>query len=554
MGLFLKSFTMVGVNYRLLYPELACGELKRESISKVYPSVSVSCRPSEIHVMKEKLLKAMTEDGQQKKQKARSSLGIYDFVVDVKKLTWGDFIERLIRYRKECKHSLFKTSVQLIGPDQSPPSKPRVWSYDPFCVVIEHDEIDKLSKLGHPVQESVLATVYTFNQYLQNELVFDCVADMIEYVLYMVRLLDQLQDPDNGQDAQEFIEAMPQNIKYGCNQRLAGFFLQEGEEDFSPFKGGKQRLLKALKCLCLDIFQGVDFDWHGYVVIGRQYLYNHSEEVLSFPSHRAFEVSQYFGLFHEIGHVVSLKKEGFWKERYTSDQEKELLSSYRDTTKEIFCDLFDFQCGFLGDYQLYYKAIPPYLFEFLKNQRRPMMKTEEYLLRLLCVKVYDRLTGGIDTSEEDAASILEVIFNSFTSNLPFGAELRKDQQVFFDDVLYSFDSMKPVVRQFHKYYEDKFLKFCTNRKAILASSRFLNQFDQIMSGTIVHDLGHPQLIVLKMLEKKIRNEDIPFRANVAAIQSFLKTYHSAKWEDPYFPYGSTTGQKQKSSKKSTQRK
>jgi hypothetical protein len=554
MGLFLKSFTMVGVNYRLLYPRLACGELKREIISKIYPSVSVSCRPSEIHEMQDKLLQAMSEDGQQKKQSASSSLGIYDFVVDIKRLSWGEFIERLIRYRKDYKHSLFKTSVHLIGSDKSPPSKPRVWSYDPFCVVVEDDAIDKLSKLGHPVQESVLATVYTFNQYLQNELAFDCVADMIEYVLFMIRLLDQLEDSYKRQDAQEFIEAMPQNIKYGCNQRLAGFFLQEGEEDFSPFKGGKQRLLKALKCLCMDIFRGVDFDWHGYVVVGRQYVYNHSDEVLSIPSDRAFEVSQYFGLFHEIGHVVDLNNESFWNAQYTSDQEIELLSRDRDTTKEIFCDLFDFQCGFLGDYQLYKGAIPPYLFEVLENKRGSKEKTEEYLLRLLCVTVYSQLIAGNDISEEKADEILREIFDLFASKLPFSADLRKDQQVFFDDVLYSYDSAQSIVRQFQQYYNDRLLKFCTNRKAALGSSRFLKQFEQIMNGIIVHDLAHPQLVVLKMLEKTIQGEKIPFKANVAAIQSFLKTYHHSEWEDQYFPYHHSTRQTQKGSRNFPERK
>lgn len=553
MGLFLKSFTMIGVNYRLLYPKLACSELKKENIKLVYPSVSVSCRPSEIKDMKDKLLQAMTKDGQ-RKQTARSSLGIYDFVIDVHNLTWGDFIERLIRYRKDYKRSLFKTSVQLIGQEQFPEPKPRIWSYNPFCIIIGDDEIQKLAKLGHPIQESVLATVYTFNQYLQNELVFDCVTDMTEYVLYMVRLLDELQDPINGQDAQEFIEAMPQNIKYGCNQRLAGFFLQEGDEDFSPFKGGKQRLLKALKCLCLDMFQGIDIDWHGYVVIGRQYMYNHSEEVLSIPSNRAFEVSQYFGLFHEIGHVVNLKKADFWKEEYDSEQEKELLSSYRDTTKEIFCDLFDFQCGFLGDYQLYNGEIPRYLVEFLKNQRRTKIKTEEYLLRLLCVTVYNRLRAGTDTSEEEAAGILEGIFESLASRLSFVDEQRRDRHVVFDDVLYSYDSVKSIISQFSEYYEDKFSKFCADRKAVFGSSQFLRQFKQIMNGTIVHDLSHPQLVVLKMLEEKTRGAKIPFRANVAAIQSFLKTYHSAKWEDPYFPYLATTRQTKKDSKRSLPRK
>ena len=62
----------------------------------------------------------------------------------------------------------------------------------------------------------------------------------------------------------------------------------------------------------------------------------------------------------------------------------------------------------------------------------------------------------------------------------------------------------------------------------------------MMNGKIVYDLEHPQLVVLAMLRE--RNE-IPYRAQVAAIQSFLNCYYAHDWESSYFPYRKITFEK-----------
>jgi len=541
ISLFLKPFLLVGINYNLLNPKIDCTTLSDQMIQdKLYPSVSVSCRPSEIELKQRDFFRAMKMPQVETRQTSLT-YGIFDFILPIKGITWGEFIERLIRFREANKAAIFKTSVQISG-IYDLPSKfkfKRMWKFSPMCIKISKKHIAKLGNLGHPVQESILATIYTFNQYMQNELLSDCIEDMIDYVIMTINLLEEV-DVNNrsgeNKEVLQLLENLPESIRYGCNQRLSGFLLQEGTEDFSPFKGGKQRLLKALKSVCKDIFEGIGIKWPGYVVIGKQYNYHHSYKILSIPVNYAFNVDQYWGLFHEICHVIILTEDNIFQESFTTSEEKELLQQIGKISREIYCDLFDYQCGFLGDYDLYRNTVPAYL----ASQIKSLSEIEGYLLRFLCVTCYhkakNRETFRINDSElERISSLIIRFFNEAIKHSDILDEYQSNLNQLKQKIMNSYEQMIFVLESFKNYYDEKLVSFCTDRQAELKSSTFNDTFKNIMKGQIA-SIQHPQLIILAMLRKRAKGRNIPFNANVAAIQSFLNCYYEHDWDGLYFPY------------------
>ena len=368
---------------------------------------------------------------------------------------------------------------------------------------------------------------------MQNELLADCVQDMVDYVLDMLRL-PLKSNLSNNIEILKDLEQMPENIKHGCNQRLSGFLLQEGVEDFSPFKGGKQRLLKALKALCLDFFESLNIKWIGYVVIGRQYSYDHIARVLSIPVDATFSVDQYFGLFHEIGHVIIRNKE-YFKASPLPEHLIELFDHKGGLSREIFCDLFDYQCGFLGYYSLYEKTVPHYLAELMKKKDITIDIVEKYVLRFLCVTIYQNNYMQNHASKTKLVNLTKKILNKFLKESGAEQQFENEKEDLVSRLVYSANEMNDVLLVFNKLYTQKLSVFCQKRIETFSSNKFKAQFKQIMNGQIVHDLDHPQLVVLAMLKKK-QTQEIPFKAHVAAIQSFLNCYNTNNWDGTYFPY------------------
>jgi hypothetical protein len=535
VGLFLKPFVMIGVNYQLLYPDIDCSQLDDQKINQsIFPSVSVSCRPSDIVNLQKAFVKAMKSRG--KEIEPRLTFGTFDFTMQVKGITWGQFIDRLIRFREARKASIFKTSVQISEDASVTPELPsnfmKLWKFDPMCVKVLPDHIEKLELLGHPVQESILATIYTFNQYLQNELLADCVEDMLDYVANGIFLLEQLdaENPSSlNEELLQHIENLPENIKYGCNQRLSGFLLQEGAEDFSAFKGGKQRLLKALKAVCKDMFEGLGKQWYGYVTIGKQYYYHHAYGVISIPVNAAFDVSEYWGLFHEMCHVMLLTEDPF-NESFETETEKKLLKEIGRIGREIFCDIFDYECGFLGDYDLYRSTVPAYL----SRHRKSLPEIEGYILRFVCVTCYHKAKDrkSFIIKDNELLSICGEVTEQFIklSGMPVEYKFH-----LVNSIVNTYDKMRYVLESYKEFHGQQFEKFFIDRRRKLKSKGFQALVNKILEGQIV-PIDHPQLVVLSLLKRQQHGMTIPFNSNAAAIQSFLNCYYDHDWDKTYFPY------------------
>ncbi len=542
LGLFLKSLTLVGINCRHFYPKKKLSFFYREDIDeKFFPTLAMSCRPSQMEGVRNELKNRM----KQFNPEVVPAIGDYDLIVNfLHKGSWGRFIDKFYSFRNSMQRSLMKTTLILTGNfEEFFNGFPMAWKFSPMGIPISRTDVLKIKERGllSPAWETILATIYTFNNYLQNELLADSMIDMVEYVILMQQLCTR--NDSTEQKILELIADMPQQIRYGTDQRLSGFMLTEGTEDFTPFKGGKHRLLKALKALCVDMFNLMGVNrWPGFVVIGRNYDFYNDDFVISVPVNAAFAVDTYFGLFHECGHVY-----------ITQGCDDKSLSGMDDMFKEpyaaeVFSDLFTFKCGFLGDYPLYLKTMIKYFAGLIygltikrKIDRLSKAETEKiegYLVRLLSVALYEMaFVQSKDTAraEKEIAEKLLMQLESTISRKPKHI-IKETRDEFLNKVTYASFKLKGIREQFEKIYSHSFKSNSVKRKKILSSHKFKILFNKIMRGVIVPDISHPHLVVLKMIEYSAKHGSIPFKANSAAIQSFLDFYYSKDIDGGYFPY------------------
>jgi hypothetical protein len=526
LGFLLKSFSLIGVDFELIKDGTIKTKLKKDRINKesgFSPTLVVSCRPSEITPLWKGLLNQY--GGELVNSSPTILYGAYDFSVEIKEGSWGDFIEKLVQFRKKHKGFIFNTSVQIKGMGLKLPSSGRKWIYQYKTIRVSEREVREAKDISQPLKETILSTIYTYNQYLQNELLHDSVEDMIDYVKEMAtiafsRYLRNRQEGNKIDTALlKYLENMPDIIKTGCNQRLGGYFLQEGAEDFSSFKGGKQYLLKALKAFCSDILEGVGIRWPGFVIIGRYNHYCHFYKVISMPVNAALSVDKYFGLFHEMCHVYRFSSSGIL------DGLENLVDSESAIQGEAFCDLFAYKCGFLCDYDMYKDVLATYLSELLYALGKGEDKIEEYVLRMLVVFYYKMMSEEVDEKsrkiffEKEIPSIIELITknNEVANSLHNIIISNIDRYMFFAKEISEYFQLISKKARWDDFYNE--------RRQKLNEDKLRGQVAKIMRGIVVNDVEHPQLVVLSMLKEKVKRGDIPFKAHMAAIQSFINHYY-----------------------------
>ena len=550
ISLFLKSLTLVGVACSRFYPKQNLSSFNKEKITEaLYPNLSISCRPSEMtHIVKE-IGNVMIKS----KPKTFPCIGETDLTIQFskEKLYWGDFIGEFYAFRNSMLQKLIRTNLSLAGNFKNRLSGfTMTWQFSPIGVVIEEEDVEKIKSRGllSPAWETILSTFYTFNSYLQNELLADSMLDMMDYVIHLKQLCTEDQRKEHN--ILEMIADMPKQIRYGSDQRLSGYMLAEGTEDFSPFKGGKHRLLKALKAVCFNMFQLLGMRWPGFVIIGN-YDFEHDTNIISIPANTIFNVESYFGLFHECGHVYILKNAEFTENEIQSNEFKKLFTE-GEAAEEIFSDLIAFECGFLGYYELYRTTMINYFSQIIKGSLQNdstdhkfiLGKMEEYLVRLLSVALYHKEIIQSHDTRRTEKEITEDLLQSFELQIGKGEKIIKNKKVrseFLNKILYTTYIMKSAREKFSEIYEKSFKQNCRGRKDIFESGKFQKQFKMVKAGMIVSDLEHPQLIVLKMLQDAAAGKRISYRSNAAAIQSFLDFYYSADIDGDYFPYEKRIG-------------
>ncbi|MEO5357860.1 MAG: hypothetical protein H7844_11240 [Nitrospirae bacterium YQR-1] len=538
-----KLFSQIGIKFDMILDNSIENCLSKDEMAAsnaFYPSVFISCRPSEIVPLYNKFLSYMKNLTEIVESTPMITYGSFDFTVEITKGKWGEFIGKLIEFRRENRISIFKTSVQIKGANSFSCSEQLSKSYYlPKTIKISSAALSKIKDISTGAKGTILATVYTFNQYLQNELLYDSIEDMVDYVDEMKTiafdqtLRSKFHSGKLNQTHLEYLETMINNIKDGCNQRLGGYFLQEGTEDFSPYKGGKQVLLKALKAVCNDISNNIGLgNWTGFINIGKYNYYSHYYKLIIMPYDITFSVEMYFGIFHEICHLYRFSNtdEMVSFEDVIIDDKDKLFG-------ESLCDLFAFQCGFLCDYELYEKSLLSFLSELIHTDGN-YEKAGEYSLRMLFVYIYKELSNKEVLFDDEKLNDKNLdLENKFDEKLDYIVKtlLNNDNESYVEiyrEIItkkaefLSFSKTISVYFGFLYKHKTNWEQFYLLRKDKYGDKKIQSQTKRLLNGEVLYDVEHPQLIILSLMREKIINgNNISFKTNMAAIQSFIECYY-----------------------------
>ncbi|KJU85039.1 hypothetical protein MBAV_002764 [Candidatus Magnetobacterium bavaricum] len=549
----IKSFSMLGVNGNLLFwqktnnnkeKSLDIENIKTLLYDKLegkikqkggfFPSFYVSCNPMKIDILFRRLKDVLSDRGLSiGNSRNIIAFGVHDFIVDIKKGYWRDFLLSILQFREESKGLIFGTYVRLktVHTGIKPPDKNKTEQSDKnkehisskVIVKLSQDDVNEIAKLGHPTQETIVSTIYTFNQYLQNDMLYDSIEDIIKYVEMMK---DIAIEPESlikkATHSLKSLEIMPDLIKSACNQRLAGYLLQEAGEDFSPFKGGKQMLIKAITTLCVDIIEGIGIsDWAGFVSIGRDNAYSHFYDTLSIPVDAVFHVDKYFGVFHEIGHLFLLKHKISIKNDKIKDMDSKV--KFIQTMEEMLCDIFALKCGFLKNLELFMYTFIPYIGDILSKQCYDDDEVIENGLRLMGIVEYQNRRGNIIQGIGDDNEYLKRYLSYFK-------EPRYKPDSLKGEILKLYRNFKPFYDEIFEGYNSieekyKLKKYVSDRTTLFHKI----EITELLNGIVVKNIEYPHLVILKLLKHKYDNKmgKLSFSTNIATIVSFVN-YHYEK--------------------------
>ena len=390
-----KTYTTIGCKYskstdnktlRLAFGKQPFGN--SESIL-----LSIICKPQDFYVLSNALKRTFNTDT------VYFSIGKTDIRVLLNKNNckkWSDFIIKLRKFRTDYTGLIISTSTEFAADVMDASSEVQKENKQAITVNLNKVDINNIQKYNFASAEAIVGAIYIFNSLAQNEIIKDSFYDLLSFMMNLRKR--------STHTVIKASEKKLERLRYGIDQRSYGTFLSlEGQEGrFFPFKGGIQRVLLSTSVLPKVILERVNVHWPGFVIVGFDHRYMHHEEILNVPLKVIFAPHEWWGLFHETGHVYfNLTDTLNFNDKYIADKieldiaiPKKEWAQYKDYTKflsELAVDVFDFQICFLEEWDLYIKSIWGYLVDIVKNTHQSHEQSVQignYLLRSFFVYIY----------------------------------------------------------------------------------------------------------------------------------------------------------------------
>jgi len=531
----LKTLSFLGVNYSLL--DLPNGGRVARAIhekinaNELFPRLYVTCCPQ--------YMKQVIEDGSTCFGPPAVLLGTDDISFEITKpRTWGKCIAEVIRFRSRNRESIFSTALQVKHVEEIPHRQKRETCATTCkrtsmheAMDITEEEIRQITeKRGDPLKDLLANTLYTFNSLVHNEIVRDSFSDMIKFARETKRMsLDESFKSDT-------IASFVDRIIFGAQQRAYSTFssIDDTEYRFSPFKGGIQRILQAIELLPCSMLRRFGMEWKGFVNAGEAASFKADLLVLNMPTEYLFQPQEWWGLFHEIGHIYTLV-------------EKEVLDSNNPTIKdfmqrvvavkrgepewldllgfswEVAADIFDYQFGFNCDYETYRRVTWQYLKKYMASRPAPQSEQVTYIFRSLCTSLYDWLRRTQEGKPE--AITQELVRPKIEDLLGF---LRKDigistsipNELMSSKVIPSILRFRPLLTHLLEHFE-RFRQIVTTQSEYLRSAELAQAIATISKGQIYWgDIDYPEVVIYTLKKDKIMD----FKAKIALILTFWHSY------------------------------
>lgn len=537
--LFLKTLSFLGINFHLLEklqddPNFLKNTLQERISKKIFPQLYIACCPE--------FLNDITSEALNRFGQTNIILGAEDVqIYKIDKIrTWGEFFTEVYNFREKNKSKLFSTSIRINWKKEKDKHKLRSksnqgsmeCSYPPVTISKREASIIK-KRFGPSFQVWFLNTIYTFDNLIQNNIAKDAFIDMVPFAKEIKNIA--LSEESKVQALSDCID----HFIFGAQQRASSIYsgIDNIEYRFSVFKGGIQRVLQAIELLPKSMLEKLGMSWNGIVNAGESETYRSELMVLNIPIDCLFAPKKWWGLFHEIGHVVALNSDllnfsdtplkDFQMKNMGIFKENSDFTEFAELCWEISADIFDYTLGFVTDIETYFGAVWKYLDkEYSQIEDVSEQEKIEHLFRSFYVYLYDLIFQKKQISFDSLnEKNLEKYFKDFVCFLNGIKSAESLSEINPSDktskkVIFSSLIFKPFLFHLHNKYSKivpqvNLQEYAYNRK----TNEIL---DTLKQGKIYwKKIEYPEIIIYRLKKEKLNN----LKLNIATILSFWNTFH-----------------------------
>lgn len=494
---------------------------------KFFPSFNITCYPE--------YLDELGKKGESFFGKASYLLGSEDMRFDVITGTWGEFIGNVYTFRKNNEGKIYSTAIMInqnciecnssCGTDSKTMQS---MNKSVEIITLSAEEIDIILKLHkEEVAKLLINTIYTFNGIIQNSIARDAFIDMLPFVRFV---------KDNAmieKKPTKLISSLVDRIIFGAQQRASSTFtaITDTEYRFSPFKGGIQRVLQAIELLPCKMLADFGSSWKGIVNAGDAKTYKADLLLLNIPMNCLFKPTKWWGLFHEIGHIVTYASKEFFDQ--DDDEVKIYLLpfseshiswlKYEELLGEVLSDIYAYVFGFVLDIETNRKMVTSYLVDEprAKSLNKDVLKSEKYLFRLHAVNLFheayrDNAFNELSDPKRIKHSIEGLINNDVYANFKKAiiGEYKEDKM----DIYLSHFSYLLV------YCNNKLSKYrelINDKKEYSNSEEVDSILGQLKKGYVYEgEIKYPEVLIYRYTKDEIND----YKSDIALIMTFWNIY------------------------------
>lgn len=370
----------------------------------------------------------------------RSILGEHDFTIRIDKVPVGAFLSRVLRFRERAKDFIVSTMTIFEWdfherPFVKPSERP----------VVEPHFSNLVSNLENLVQNaqtvfvgdlaSELLRIVALIKRTQMNLTTNCLYRDICRLLF--RISDSISrlhfERSNIYDRYLNINETLTQLSFSLSQRYSGvegpYLFRLRSTDFEEY-GGINRLILASEALPSALLENFGFKWKGFCLFGygpepRRFEFG----ILNMPRRLLMHPEEWHGIYHESGHeVFDLLFKGL-PEKERTELEKAMIRKDLDFTQqfmylwEVFSDSFGFIYGFLGNWDLYVRALWGY---FLQRQSKEKEIFDMDHLQRTCAVFFVFGPKQYDMTSVDPEVVVDDFLSSFREILDMDDHLKID--------------------------------------------------------------------------------------------------------------------------------
>lgn len=395
-NLILKSFSIVGFNVNSHCSDAHRNPKTDEFTNGPSPVLQIACDPDYTNRIAEYLNPPDCRFG---------SLGRHDIQFRPNQGQWSNFFDKVRKLRQNFRRGVFATSIVPIGelaPDDSGRSRYVALTRSPR-IELSAKEAERLCKdRQDQLGSALVGLIYAYNSFVQNRLLQHTFLDLRPYLKLMLR--KYANGDFDGPGMELAFDNLIQLLWFGMLERLKGAYLsiEDSEPSYPAFRGGMQRVIGALEAVVLSSMELAKEHWRGAIVVGSRGEFKHMDLMLNLPMEAADNPQNWWGLSHEVSHILVQFKDII---RGTSAENDPVLrlalgphldprlpSEEREAKLraliEVATDIVDFCCFFGGNWKLYRERIMDHYKHYFVRQRIPTELRLSYLRRIVSVFAY----------------------------------------------------------------------------------------------------------------------------------------------------------------------